>query len=209
MPGVEGAAALAGVLSGAVNPSGHLPVQIPKTAAAVPHTYLAPPLGQDGDRISNLSIAPAFPFGHGLSYTSFELGDVALDADEIANDGTAVARVRVVNSGSRAGTTVVQLYSSDPVAQVTRPVRQLVGYARVSLDAGAAASVSFRLHAERFSFTGLERRRIVEPGLIELSAGLSLGELTAPAALMITGGVRVVDDAVLDTPITIDQEVAS
>lgn len=209
MPGVEGAAAIAGVVTGGVNPSGHLPVQIPRTGGALPHTYLAPPLGQDGDRISNLSIAPAYPFGHGLSYTTFELGDVSLDRDEMANDGTVRATVRLANTGDRAGATVVQLYSADPVAQVTRPVQQLVGYARVQLEAGAAASVTFELHADRFSFTGLERRRIVEPGLVNLTAGLSLADVTAPAALAITGGVRVVADPVLVTGVAITAEADS
>jgi beta-glucosidase len=206
MPGIEGASAIARVLTGAVNPSGHLPVQIPRTNAALPHTYLAPPLGQDGDRISNLSIEAAFPFGHGLSYTSFELSDVELDRDRIATDGALTARVRVANTGERDGATVVQLYSSDPVAQVTRPVRQLVGYARVELPVGGAATVAFDLYADRFSFTGLDRRRIVEPGLIELAAGLSVRDLTSPASFEITGGVRVVSDPVLTTGTTVDLE---
>lgn len=205
MPGVEGAGAIAGVLTGAVNPSGHLPVQIPRSNGALPHTYLAPPLGQDGDRISNLSIAPAFPFGHGLSYTTFALGDVTLDRDAMPNDGTVVASVAVTNTGGRAGATVVQLYSADPVAQVTRPVQQLVGYARVSLEPGATASVSFALHADRFSFTGLQRRRIVEPGVVHLTAGLSLTDVTAPADLTITGPARVVEDPVLVTGVQIEK----
>lgn len=203
MPGVEGATALAGVLSGSVNPSGHLPVQIPRTSSALPHTYLAPPLGQDGDRISNLSIAAVYPFGHGLSYTDFELGDIELDSDTIAPDGTVVASVTVANSGEQAGATVVQLYSADPVAQVTRPVEQLVGYARVSLEPGQSARVSFTVHADRFSFTGLDRRRIVEPGTIVLTAGLSLVDVTGPAELEISGRAREVDDAVRVTPVDI------
>ena len=206
MPGIEGAGAIARVLTGEVNPSGHLPVQIPRTNSALPHTYLAPPLGQDGDRISNLSIAPAFPFGHGRSYTTFRLGDVDLDRAEIVNDGTITARVVVANTGDRAGATVVQLYSSDPVAQVTRPVRQLVGYARVRLEAGARATVVFELHADRFAFTGIERRRIVEPGVIHLAAGLSVGELTASAAFTIRGPVRYVGEPVLTTGTAIHVE---
>jgi beta-glucosidase len=208
MPGVEGAGASAGVLTGTVNPSGHLPVQIPRTNGALPHTYLAPPLGQDGDRISNLSIAPAFPFGHGLSYTSFALDDVTLDRAVMPNDGTVVASVTVTNTGDRTGATVVQLFSADPVAQVTRPVQQLVGYARVSLRAGETASVSFELHADRFSFTGLQRRRIVEPGVVHLTAGLSLTDVTGSADLTITGPTRTVDDPVLVTRVRIEQEDA-
>ena len=201
MPGVEGAGALARILVGEVNPSGHLPVQVPYGAAALPHTYLAPPLGQDGDRISNLSIAPAFPFGHGLSYTTFEIDDLVLDRAEIATDGTVTASATVRNTGVRAGETVVQLYSADPVAQVTRPVQQLVGYARVALEAGERAQVSFTLHADRFSFTGLNRRRIVEPGEIVLSAGLSVGDLARSQTLVMTGATRDVVGPVLRTEV--------
>jgi beta-xylosidase len=204
MPGVEGAGAIASVLTGEVNPSGHLPVQIPRTSGALPHTYLAPPLGQDGDDISNLSIAPAFAFGHGLSYTTFTCSDLALDRDEISTDGTVVASVSVSNTGDRDGATVVQVYSSDPVAQVTRPVRQLVGYARVSLQPGATTTVRFGLHADRFSFTGLRRRRVVEPGVIQLAAGLSLADLGAPAVLTLAGSTRIVEGPRLDTPVDLE-----
>ncbi|KAA9149819.1 glycosyl hydrolase [Microbacterium lushaniae] len=203
LPGVEGGGALARVLTGAVNPSGHLPVQIPRTGGAIPHTYLAPPLGQDGDRISNLSIAPAFSFGHGLSYTEFELGALALDAEQIDVAGSVRACTEVRNVGARDGSVVVQLYASDPVAQVTRPVAQLVGYARVQLSAGAAAEVTFTLAADRFSFIGRDRRRIVEPGVIRLAAGLSLAATTAPVAVTLTGGTREVPAPVLDTPVHI------
>ncbi len=201
MPGVEGAGALARVLTGEVNPSGHLPVQIPHSAAALPHTYLAPPLGQDGERISNLSIAPAFPFGHGISYTTFQIEGLELDSHEISTDGRATATVSVANIGHRAGETVVQLYSADPVAQVTRPVQQLVGYARVALEPGERRQVSFGLHADRFSFTGLSRRRIVEPGEIVLSAGLSVAELACTQTMVLTGPMREVVDPVLRTDV--------
>lgn len=201
MPGAEGAGALARILVGEVNPSGHLPVQVPHGAAALPHTYLAPPLGQDGDRISNLSIAAAFPFGHGLSYTTFEVDDLVLDRAEMATDGTVTASVTVANTGERAGETVVQLYSADPVAQVTRPVQQLVGYARIALEAGQRTQVSFTLHADRFSFTGLSRRRIVEAGEIMLSAGFSVGALVRSQTLVMTGATREVVDPVLLTEV--------
>jgi beta-xylosidase len=202
-PGVEGPAALAAVLAGDVNPSGHLPVQIPRTAAALPHTYLAPPLGQDGDRISNLSIAAAFPFGHGLSYTSFEIGAPTTDDAAMATDGSVEVAVDVRNTGDRDGAVVVQLYASDPVAEVTRPVAQLIGYARVPLAAGAAARAVFTVAADRFAYTGLERRRIVDAGEIELRAGASLGALSDAVVLTVTGQRRRVPHAVLDTPVRI------
>lgn len=204
-PGVEGPAALAGVLSGDVSPSGHLPVQIPRTPDALPHTYLAPPLGQDGDRISNLSIAAAFPFGHGLSYTTFEVGAPDPASADIATHGATTVAVAVRNTGERAGAVVVQLYASDPVAEVTRPVAQLIGYARVPLAAGASARAVFEVHADRFSFVGLDRRRIVEPGAIELRAGASLGSLSAPVTLDLTGPRRDAPHPVLDTPVRIEE----
>jgi beta-glucosidase len=207
-PGVEGAGAIARVLTGEVNPSGHLPVQIPQTGGAIPHTYLAPPLGQDGDRISNLSIAPAFAFGHGLSYTDFTLSDLTVDAREMDVAGSVQASVDVVNAGQRDGAVVVQLYAADPVAQVTRPVSQLVGYARVHLTAGQTATVTFTLSADRFSFTGLDRRRIVEPGEMTLAAGLSLVPTTEPVPITLSGAVRIVDEPVLDTPVRIDRKDA-
>lgn len=204
-PGVEGPGALARVLTGEVNPSGHLPVEIPRTDAALPHTSLAPPLGQDGDRISSLSTAAAFPFGHGLSYTRFELGELELDAGQIDTGGTVTAAVRVENTGDRDGAVVVQLYAADPVAEVTRPVLQLVGFARVRLAAGAAADVEFELHADRFSFVGLAGRRIVEPGAIELSAGTSSAARSATRTLTLTGARRDVVDAVLHTPVRVTE----
>jgi beta-glucosidase len=204
-PGEEAAAAIAGVLGGRVNPSGHLPVQVPATGAALPHTYLAPPLGQDGDRISAVRIAPAYPFGHGLSYTTFETGPLGLDRDRVPTDGRVEASVDVTNTGDRDGATVVQLYASDPVASVTRPVRQLVGFARVALAAGETATVRFGLHADRFSFTGRDLARVVEPGRIDLAAGLSSTDTPATATFTIEGTTRLTGDRrVLRTEVRVD-----
>ena len=191
-PGQAGAAAIADVLSGAVNPSGRLPVQIPASDGGMPHTYLAPPLGHGGDRITNLSVAPAFPFGHGLSYTNFEHVDLELDTDTIGPDGELKVSSVVRNTGALPGSTVVQLYFTDPVAQVTRPVRQLLGFARLTLDPGQAARVCFRIHADRFSFTGRDLRRIVEPGTIELMVGGSSADLPLRRSIEITGQTRIV-----------------
>jgi hypothetical protein len=97
---------------------------------------------------------PLFAFGHGLSYTSFAYSDLVIDQPEIGTDGTAVISCTVRNTGARAGTEVVQLYLSDPVAQVVRPARWLAGFARVPLEPGQARRVTFRLHADRTAFTG-------------------------------------------------------
>lgn len=194
MPGAEGARAIAGVLSGRVNPSGRLPVEVPVSPGGSPHGYLGPALRHDGGSISSTSVAPLFPFGHGLSYSEFEVSSLDVDSHEVAVDGTVVARATVTNTGDRAGSTVVQLYGTDPVASVTRPVIELLGFHRVALDAGATATIEFELHTDRLSFTGREGVRIVEPGEYRLSAGLSSRMLSHEVVLRLTGTTRRVPE---------------
>ncbi|MFD1717731.1 glycoside hydrolase family 3 N-terminal domain-containing protein [Georgenia deserti] len=204
-PGEEGGAAIAGVLSGRINPSGRLPVGVPAHAGGQPSTYLAPKLGQRSDGVSNLDPTPLYPFGHGLSYTTLEYGELSLSATEIATDAAVEATVAVTNTGERTTDEVVQLYLSDHVAQVTRPVRELVGYQRLTLEPGQTRRVTFRLHAERTSFTGIDQRRIVEPGSFTLGAGRSAGDLRTMADFAITGQVREVEGArVMTTPAVVD-----
>ncbi|PXY20993.1 beta-glucosidase family protein [Prauserella muralis] len=201
MPGEEGGSAVAGVLSGRINPGGRLPVQIPRLAGGQPGTYLHPPLGGNSEGISNLDPSPLFPFGHGLSYTRFDYGELTLSAQRIPTDGELVVSVEVRNTGDRDGAEVVQLYLRDVTAQVTRPVRQLAGFARVELRAGGRARVSFTLHADRTAFTGLDLRRIVEPGTVEVFVGRSAGDLPCTGSFELTGRVREVGrDRVLTTP---------
>ena len=201
MPGEEGGAAIAGVLSGRVQPSGKLPVQIPRTPGGQPGTYLQPPLGADHTGTSSLDPRPLFPFGHGTAYTTFDVSDLRLSADAVPTDGEVTVTVRVRNTGSRAGTEVVQLYLRDVVASVTRPVRQLTGFGRVALEAGAAADVEFRLHADRTAFTDRSLRRVVEPGDIDVLVGSSETDLPCRARLRLTGSLREVGpDRALTTP---------
>lgn len=201
-PGEEGAGAVAGVLSGRVNPSGKLPVQVPRGSGGQPTTYLHPPLGGPGG-VSSVDPSPAFPFGHGLSYTSFELSDFTA-GEEFPSDGEVEVSCLVRNTGDRAGAEVVQLYLNDPVAGVTRPVRQLVGFARVDLEPGEAAEVSFRVHADRTSFTGRDGRRVVETGEIVFQVGCSSTDIRWKQSVRLTGETRVVGyDRVLVTPVSV------
>lgn len=197
-PGQRGGQALAEILTGAVNPSGRLPVSVPGTVAGLPATYLSPPLGRRSE-VSSIDPTPAFPFGHGLSYTTFDWTDGhALGAggerlEEPASwavDGDATVRVTVRNTGERAGVEVVQLYLHDPVAQTTRPVVRLVGYARVALEPGTAAQVTFAVPADLASFTGVHGGRVVEPGGVELRFGRSSGETASTVRLCLTGAER-------------------
>lgn len=190
--GEEGGPAMAGVLSGRVNPSGRLPVSIPATSGSQPTTYLSSALGQRTE-VSNIDPTAAFPFGHGLSYTDFSWSQLVTDAAEVATSGAVSASLRVRNAGDRAGVDVVQLYLHDPVAQVPRPVRQLVGYRRVALAAGEEATVRFEVPADLFSYTGRDLRRIVEPGEIVLSAGRSSGDVASSVSVRVTGPMRTVD----------------
>jgi beta-xylosidase len=205
-PGEEGAGAVAGVLSGRVNPSGKLPVQVPRGSGGQPTTYLHPPLGGPGG-VSSVDPSPAFPFGHGLSYTTFELSDFTA-GDEFPSDGEVEVSCLVRNTGDRAGAEVVQLYLNDPVAGVTRPVRQLVGFARIELEAGEAAEVAFRLHADRTSFTSRDGKRVVETGEIVLQVGCSSTDIRWKQSVRLTGESRIVGyDRVLVTPVSVTSPV--
>ncbi|GAV42976.1 glycoside hydrolase family 3 N-terminal domain-containing protein [Streptomyces acidiscabies] len=203
-PGEEGGPALAGVLSGRVTPSGKLPVQVPRTAGGQPGTYLHAPLGGNSRGVSNLDPTPAYPFGHGLSYTEFAYAGLTLGAAEIPTDGEVEISCLVRNTGDLEGTEVVQLYTADPVAQLPRPVTQLTGFARVALAPGQERRVTFRLHTDRLAYTGPAMHRIVEPGEITVMLGASSADIRLTGTLRLTGPVRRAGhDRVLSTPATI------
>jgi beta-glucosidase-like glycosyl hydrolase len=203
IPGQEGGTAIAGVLSGRVVPGGKLPVQIPRHLGGQPATYLQPPLGSvESAGISGLETVPLFPFGFGSSYTTFEVDDLRLSDTEIATDGEFTATVRVRNTGSRAGDEVVQLYLHDVVAQVARPMKLLTGFARVSLEPGAAMDVTFHVHADRTAYSGPDLRRIVEAGDLEVLIGTSSTDLPCRGIVRLTGNTRVVGhDRRMITPV--------
>lgn len=190
-PGQLGGQALAEVLTGAVSPSGRLPVGIPADASGQPGTYLSAPLGRRSG-VSTVDPTPAFPFGHGLSYTSFTWSARAT-SDEWAVDGDAEVEVLVTNTGDRPGADVVQLYLHDPVAQVTRPVVRLVGYARVELAPAESALVTFVVPADVAAFTGRFGARVVEPGDVELRVARSSADDSDALALRLVGDLRTVD----------------
>ena len=192
-PGQEGAAAIAGVLSGRVEPSGRLPVQIPGDSASQPGTYLAPPLALKSDGVSNIDPTPAYAFGHGLAYTTFAIADLEPNVTTIPVDGTVTLRATITNTGPRPGTAVPQLYLSDPVATVTRPVRSLIGFTRVELAAGESRTVEFQVHADLTSFTGRDLARRVEPGRVVFTVAQSAADPGRSADVTLEGEVRIVD----------------
>ena len=191
-PGEEGGRAVAGVLSGRVCPSGRLPVSIPRNPGGQPTTYLGPPLGQHNDA-SAVDPTSLYPFGHGLSYTEFAWTDVSLSSAQMRTDGEVTVSLTVRNTGARAGAEVVQLYLHDPVAQVTRPVTRLIGYARLPLAPNEAVRVSFTVHADLAAFTGRTGRRVVEPGEIELRLAASSAVVRHSVQVRLVGEERPVD----------------
>ena len=171
-PGEEGGEAIWDVLTGVVNPSGKLPVSVPRSPGGQPGTYFHSRLSGPTE-VSALDPSPLFGFGHGLSYTSFELSNHQCSAPAITTAESVTISCTVTNTGARAGAEVVQLYLEDPVGEVVRPVRELIGYARVELEAGASGVVDFLVHADRTSFTGLDLARVVTPGLVKLHISTS------------------------------------
>ena len=191
-PGEEGAAAIAGVLSGRVNPSGRLPLSMPRTPGGQPWTYLQPQLGL-ANANSSVDPTPLYPFGHGLSYTSFAWDDFAVDSDEASvDDGEFELEVTIRNVGERAGGEVVQLYLHDPVAQVTRPWSRLIGFTKVRLEPGEAKRIRFVGHVDLTAFTGRSGKRVVEPGDIELRLASSSADeaIRHRATLRLVGRLR-------------------
>jgi hypothetical protein len=128
------------------------------------------------------------------------------DAATVPTDGVVGVVATVRNTGARAGTEVVQLYLRDPLAPVVRPIRWLAGWARVPLDPGRSARVTFTVHADRMSFTGVDMQRIVEPGRIEVAVGSSSADLPLHGAFDLDGPARVLGrDRVLTVPVAVDE----
>lgn len=196
-PGADGAAAVTGLLSGRVRPTGRLPVQIPRHPWAST-TYLQPALGGFNPGISTLDARPLYPFGYGL--TDGAIVYEAIEApDEVVVDGTAEVDVTVRNGG-RETVEVVQLYASFPTSPVVRPTVQLVGFARLAVPAGATRTVRFRLEAARLAATGVDGLLALEPGGVVLSSGPSAADLPLTAPVRIVGSRRVLPRRSLRTP---------
>jgi beta-glucosidase len=171
-PGEQGGPAVADVLFGDANPAGRLPVTFPVAEGQLPLSYNHKPTGR-GDDYVDLTGMPLFPFGFGLSYTTFEYADLRIEPAGIAADGTATVRCTVRNTGTRAGDEVVQLYLRDVLASVARPVMQLEGFERVSLAPGQETEVAFTLGPPNLRLLDETMRWVVEPGVFRVLVGAS------------------------------------
>jgi beta-glucosidase len=173
--GEQGGNAMADVLFGDVNPAGRLPVTIPRSVGQLPAYYNYKPSARRGYLFDNQ--APLFPFGFGLSYTTFTMGTPTLSAASIKPNGTVAVSVPVTNTGTRAGDEVVQLYVRDKVSSVTRSVQDLRGFQRVNLAPGQTRNVTFNLDREALQMWNINMERVVEPGEFDISVGPSSATL--------------------------------
>ncbi len=181
--GVEAGNAIADVLFGDVNPSARLPVTFPRVLGQVPLYYNHRNTGRPPDvnnkfssKYLDVPVTPRYPFGFGLSYTTFGYGSLKLSMTRARVSDTVTATVTVANTGSREGTEVVQLYVRDEVASVSRPVRELKGFKRVTLKPGESRAVDLRVAVRDLWFYGLDMKRVVEPGTFRVYVGPNSAE---------------------------------
>jgi len=170
LPGMEGGNAVADILFGEVVPSGKLPVSYPKFPNALVTYDGKPSEVLEGNRYD-----PEFPFGFGLSYTSFEYSNLKLSGETMSMDDTLGVSITVKNTGTVAGKEVVQLYVSDLYRSITPPMRELKGFTKVHLAPGQSSTVEFRLTPADLSFIGKEYKRITEKGKFAVAIGTLTG----------------------------------
>ncbi|MFO7320255.1 MAG: glycoside hydrolase family 3 N-terminal domain-containing protein [Chloroflexota bacterium] len=189
-PAEEGANAIAGVLFGDVNPGGKLPISFPRTVGQVPVYYGHKPSGGRShwkvDYVET-SVKPQYPFGFGLSYTQFKIDNLRLKPAEARAGETITVQVDVTNTGARAGDEVVQLYTRQVPPYITRPVKELKGFKRLTLNPGETKTVTFHLPVNLLAFYDRDYRYVVEPGTVDIMVGNSSQDVQASATLTITG----------------------
>ena len=169
--GQETGAGVADVLFGDYNPAGKLPVSFPRSVGQLPIYYNHKPTAKRGYLYT--SKEPLFPFGHGLSYTTFEYSNLRVSPAQIGPAGRAEVSATIRNTGRRAGDEIVQLYIRDLVSSVTRPVKELKDFRRVSLKPGESKTVTFTITPDKLSFLDANMNRVVEPGAFDIMVGTS------------------------------------
>ncbi|WP_313383292.1 beta-glucosidase BglX [Pantoea sp.] len=179
--GTEGGNAIADVLFGDYNPSGKLPITFPRSVGQIPLYYNHLPTGRPYNfakpnkytsHYYDSVNGPLYPFGYGLSYTRFSVSPVKMSATTMPRNGTVEASVTVTNTGDRDGATVVQMYLNDPVASISRPVRELRGFKRIMLKAGESQRVSFKIDVDALKFWNQQMQQVAEPGKFNVMIGL-------------------------------------
>jgi beta-glucosidase len=169
-PGEAGGLAIADILLGTRNPSGRLPITFPRNEGQLPLIYNHHPTGRGDDYLDGTG-QPLFPFGYGLSYSRFAYSDLKLSHSSFTATDTVLISCKITNEGPVAGEEVVQLYVRNEVASVSRPVKELKDFQRVKLEAGASATVTFRLTAAQLSLLNEAMQEVTEPGTFRLMVG--------------------------------------
>lgn len=177
-PGTQGGRGIADVVAGNYNPSGRLVMSFPRSVGQVPVYYnqkntgrpvdMNNPQGDYKSKYEDSPITPLYPFGYGLSYTTFDIKNAKLDKTELSKDGNLTATASVTNTGATDGEIVVQLYVRDLVGSVTRPVKELKGFKKIALKAGETQTVSFDIKANDLAFYGQDMKKIIEAGKYKL-----------------------------------------
>jgi beta-glucosidase len=193
VPGDAGPDAIAAALTGAVNPGGKLPVTMPRDVGQLPLSYRHHPTGgrshPKGDYVDS-PVSPLWPFGFGRSYTTFAVERLRVDRTVLDTTGDEVTiRAEVTNTGTVPGDEVVQLYIRDEEASIARPVLELRGFRRVTLQPGERRTVAFRLSTEQLAYVGVDMRRVVEPGRVSVRVGSSSSDLPLATGLVLDGPV--------------------
>ncbi len=190
LPGEEGARAVADVLFGDYNPGGKLPVSFPRSVGQVPVYYNHKISGGrshwKGDYVE-MSSKPLFPFGYGLSYTHFEYSNLVVTPEIVSCNGEVKISIYIKNTGSYRGDEVVQLYVRDVQSEITRPIKELKGFVRVTLKPGQKKTISFILSATQLGFYNKDMKYVVEPGIIEVMLGSSSDNIRLNGKFEING----------------------
>jgi len=207
LPGEEGGAAVADILFGDANPGGKLPITFPRSVGQVPIFYNYKPSAMRSnwyvDYVAE-KVTPLYPFGHGLSYTAFDYGDLFISREQATRGESVDVSLKVTNTGSVAGDEVVQFYIRDEFASAPRPMKELKGYARVTLQPGESKAVTFHLPVDQLAFYDNNMNLVLEPGRIFVMLGSSSDDIRLNGEFEITGkGTMPVKERVFVCPVEI------
>jgi len=208
LPGEEGGSAIVDVLFGDVNPGGKLPMTFPRSVGQIPIFYNAKPSGMKShwyvDYVSE-KVTPLYPFGHGLSYTSFEYSELSIGQKQVMGGESVDVSLKVTNIGKVAGDEVVQLYICDEFASTPRPIKELKGYQRVMLEPGETRKVTFHLPVNQLAFYDVDLNLIIEAGKINVMLGSSSEDIRLCGEFEIVGEKKMaVKDRVFVCPVSIE-----
>jgi beta-glucosidase len=208
LPGEEGGAAIAGTLFGDSNPGGKLPMCFPRHAGQMPLFYYQKPSGGKSNwyiNYTNVEASPLYPFGHGLSYTTFEYSNLAISSEQVKAGGAVTVSLDVKNVGEVAGDEVVQLYICDEYASIPRPVKELKGFIRLELQPGESRRVAFHLPVNQLAFYDQDMNLVVENGFFKLMVGSSSSDIRCEGEINIVGVPKSpVADRVFVCPVEVE-----